>query len=287
MMTDLYSIHVTPRAPIAAAPRIAGSALHAPCQNRLLAALPLQDYERLLPQLEPVTLPPGHVMHRCGEPAKHVYFLTSGIAARVLALANGHTAEFAVTGSEGVIGITAFLGGVSTPSNATALTECQALRMHPDLVKREFERGGPLTAELLRYTHTLITQIGVISACMRHHSLDQRLCRWLLSCADRLPSNEVTLTQELISTMLGVRREGVTEAVGFLCDAGLIRHSRGQIVILDRPGLEARACECYHVIARGNDQMIGPAKIAGSTAMRWDARRARVIGGVAAHPEMA
>ena len=240
------------------------SAGHAPRQNRLLAALPPEDYERLLPNLEPVPLPLGWTVHRAGDREQYLYFLTAGIVSRFYVTQNGASAEIAVTGSEGVIGVASFLGGESTPSQAVVLSAGYAYRLGADLVKNEFEHDGPLPHLLLRYTQALIAQTGQIAVCNRHHSLEQRLCRLILSSLDRLPSNEVTMTQELIADMLGVRREGVTEAAGKLQKAGLIHCSRGHIAVLDRPRLEAQVCECYAVVKREYDRLLPPENPSGS-----------------------
>jgi CRP-like cAMP-binding protein len=231
-------------------------AQHAPRQNRLLAALPPEDYERLLPDLEPVPLPLGWTVHRAGDREKYLYFLTAGIVSRFYVTQNGASAEIAVTGSEGVIGVASFLGGESTPSQAVVLSAGYAYRLGANLVKNEFEHDGPLPHLLLRYTLALIAQTAQTAVCNRHHSLEQQLCRWILSSLDRLPSNELTMTQELIAHMLGVRREGVTEAAGKLQKAGLIHYSRGHIAVLDRPKLEAQVCECYAVVKREYDRLL-------------------------------
>ncbi len=232
------------------------SAPHAPRQNQLLAALPLENYERLLPDLEPVSLPRGWTVHRAGDREKYSYFLTAGIVSRFYVTQSGASAEFAVTGSEGVIGVASFLGGEGTPSQAVALSDSYAYRLGADVLKNEFEHNRPLSHLLLRYVQALITQTGQIAVCNRHHSLDQQLCRWILASLDRLPSNVLTMTQELIAHMLGVRREGVTEAAGKLQKAGLIHYSRGQIAVLDRPQLEAQVCECYGVVKRAYDRLL-------------------------------
>jgi CRP-like cAMP-binding protein len=229
-----------------------------PRQNRLLAALPAGDYERLLPHLEPVPLPPGCTVHGAGDREDYLYFLTAGIVSRFGVTASGASKEFAVAGSEGVIGVASFLGGESTPTRTVVLSPGHAFRLGADVLESELEHDGPLPRLLLRYTRALIAQIGQIAACSRHHSLEQRLCRWILSCLDRLPSNELAMTQELIARMLGVRREGVTEAAGRLHEAGLIQYHRGTIVVLDRPLLEARACECYAVVKRAYDGLLPP-----------------------------
>jgi CRP-like cAMP-binding protein len=211
-----------------------------PRQNHLLAALPPDDYERLLPDLKPVALPLGRTIYGADDREKHLYFLTAGIVSRVYVTENGASAEFAVTGREGVIGVASFLGGESTPSRALVLSPGYGYRLEADLLKDQFEHDGPLPHLLLRYTQALIAQTGQIAVCNRHHTLEQQLCRWILSCLDRLPSNELTMTHELIADMLGVRRVGVTQAAGKLQAAGLIHYSRGHIVVLDRPGLERR-----------------------------------------------
>ena len=225
-------------------------ALHAPRRNRILAALPIEHYERLLPDLEPVPLPLGWTVHDAGERERYLYFLTAGIVSRFHMTKNGASSEFAVTGREGVIGIASFLGGESTPSQAVVLSAGYAYRLGADLLKNEFEHNRRLPHLLLRYVQALIVQIGQIAVCNRHHSIEQQLCRLILSSMDRLPSNELTITQEMIAEMLGVRREGVTEAAGKLRADGLIQYSRGHIAVLDRPRLEARACECYAAIRR-------------------------------------
>jgi CRP-like cAMP-binding protein len=234
------------------------SAHHTPEQNRLLAALPPEDYERLLPHLEPVPLPLGWTIHGPDDREERLYFLTAGIVSGFYVAANGASAEFAVTGSEGVVGIASFLGGKSTPNQALVLSAGYAYRLEPDLLESEFEHNGPLPCLLLRYTQALIAQTGQIAVCNRHHSLEQQLCRWILSCLDRLPSNGITITQDLIADMLGVRRESVTYAAGKLRKAELIQYSHGQITVLDRPRLEARACECYAVVKREYERLLPP-----------------------------
>ena len=224
-----------------------------PRQNHLLAALPQQEYQRLVPDLEPCPLPLCWTIHDAGDRERYLYFITAGIVSRFYVTVSGASAEFAVTGNEGVIGIAAFLGGGSTTSRAVVLSPGYSYRLRADRLQHEFEHDGPLPRLLLRYTQALIAQIGLTSACKRHHTLEQRLCRWILSCLDRLLTNEMALTQELIADMLGVRREGVTEAVGRLQSAGLIHWSRGHIVVVDRPALEAHVCECYAVIRREYD----------------------------------
>jgi CRP-like cAMP-binding protein len=229
---------------------------HWPRQNKLLAALPVAVYEHLLPYLEPVSLPLGRTLHRAGDLEKYLYFITAGIVSRFCATKDGASVEYAVTGDEGVIGVASFLGGAGTPCQAVVLSAGYAYRLEADLLKDEFEHGGALAHLLLRYTQALMTQTGQIALCNRLHSLEQQLCRWLLSSLDRLPSNELTMTQERIADMLGVRREGVTEAAGKLQKAGLIHYARGHIAVLDRPRLEARACECYAVVKREYDRLL-------------------------------
>jgi CRP-like cAMP-binding protein len=253
------------------------SARHTPRQNRLLAALPLEHYERLLPDLEPVALPLGWTIHRPGERQKYLYFLTAGIVSRFCIMVNGASAEFAVTGREGVIGVASFLGGESTPSQAVVLGAGYGYRLEVDLVNREFEHDGPLSHLLLRYTQALIAQTGQIVMCYRHHSLEQQLCRWILACLDRLPSNELALTQRRIADMLGVRREAVTQAAGRLKKAGLIHHHRGHIIVLGRVGLEAHACECYSVIKQAYDEMLREEDHAGKVRVHG-ARRPHPTG---------
>jgi CRP-like cAMP-binding protein len=234
------------------------SAQHTPRQNRLLAALPLRDYDRLLPDLELVPLPLGWTLHGAGEKQTNLYFLTAGIVSRLYVTQNGATTAFALTGNEGVIGVASFLGGESTPSQAAVISAGHAFRLETGPLRSEFEHGGPLPELLLRYTHALIAQTAQIAACNRHHSLEQQLCRWILFCLDRSPSNELAMTQELIAAMLGVRRESVTEAALKLQSASLIHYHRGQIAVLDRPGLRARACECYTVVKRQYDRLRRP-----------------------------
>jgi CRP-like cAMP-binding protein len=229
---------------------------NAPRQNRLLAALPPEDYERLLPDLEPVPLPPGWIIHGAGDREEYLYFLTSGLVSRFCVAENGESAEFAITGSEGVIGVASFLGGESMPGQAVVLSAGHAYRLGADLVRSEFGHEGPLPHLLLHYTLALIAQTGQIAVCNRHHSLEQRLCRWLLSSLDRSPSGELKITQELIADMLGVRRESVTEAAGKLQKAGLIHSRRGHIAVIDRCHLEARVCECYATVKREYDRLL-------------------------------
>jgi CRP-like cAMP-binding protein len=223
---------------------------HGPGQSHLLASLPPVDHQRLLPDLEPFPLPAGWGIHEAGATEKYLYFVTSGIVSRFYVTASGASAEFALTGNEGVIGLASFLGGESTINQAVVLSPGYSYRLRADRLHREFVHDGPLPRLLLRYTRFLIAQIGLIAACKRHHTLEHRFCRWVLSCLDRLPANELALTQELIANMLGVRREGVTEVAGRLQNAGLIDCSRGHIAIPDRFALVAHACECYALSRR-------------------------------------
>ncbi len=244
------------------------SAEHMPRKNHLLAALPLEDYERLLPDLELVPLPLNSTVYGAATRESHLYFLTDGLVSRFYITENGASAELAVTGNEGVIGVSAFLGGESSPSQVEVLSAGYAYRLKANPLQSELTHGGPLLPLLLRYTHALIAQTEQMAVCNRHHSLEQRLCRWILSCIDRLPSNEFKMTQERIANMLGVRRESVTEAVGKLQMAGLIQHSRGRITVLNRLRLEGRACECYAVVKREYDQMLKQHRLSDTNNIR-------------------
>ena len=229
---------------------------HDPGQNHVLAALPPGDRERLVPQLELVPLPLGGVLYESGRELRHVYFPTDSIVSLLYVMQDGASAEIAVVGNEGAVGISLFMGGESTPSRAVVQSAGHAYRLKAEVLKREFARGGDLQHLLLRYTQALITQMAQTAVCNRHHSVDQQLCRWLLLSLDRLPANELTMTQELIANMLGVRREGVTHAARKLQEARLIRYSRGHIVVTDRPGLEANVCECYAVVKKEYDRLL-------------------------------
>jgi CRP-like cAMP-binding protein len=229
---------------------------HTPKQNHLLAALPAADYERLLPELELVPLPLGWAVYESGGHLGYLYFPTDSIVSLLYVMENGASAEIAVTGNDGLVGIALFMGGESTPNRAVVQSAGYAYRLRAAVMKKEFERGGPLQHLLLRYTQALITQMAQTAVCNRHHSVEQQLCRWLLLSLDRLPSNELKMTQELIANMLGVRREGVTEAAGHLQTAGLIHYSRGHITVLDRPKLEQQVCECYGVVKREMDRLL-------------------------------
>jgi len=232
-----------------------------PQQNRLLDALPEDDYAHLSAELELVTLPLGMVLYEPGVELNHVYFPTNAIVSLLYVMENGASAEIAVVGNEGIVGIALFMGGGTVPNRAVVQSAGHAYRLKGRVLKLEFARlGGPrqgaLQPLLLRYTMALLTQMAQTAVCNRHHTVDQQLCRWLLLSLDRLPSNELHMTQELIANMLGVRREGVTEAAGRLQAAGLIRYSRGHITVLDRPGLEKRVCECYKVVRKEFERLL-------------------------------
>ncbi|MGB6352587.1 MAG: Crp/Fnr family transcriptional regulator [Steroidobacteraceae bacterium] len=221
-----------------------------PSQNHLLAQLPPAERGRWWPQLEYFDLPLGQVVYEAGSTLSHVYFPTTAIVSLLYVMESGASAEIAVVGNEGIIGISLFMGGESTPSRAVVQSAGSAFRLKAQLMKDEFDRAGPVLHLLLRYTQALITQMSQTAVCNRHHSLDQQLCRWLLLSLDRLQGNELVMTQELIANMLGVRREGVTEGALKLQKAGLIRYARGHITVLDREGLETRSCECYAVVKK-------------------------------------
>ncbi|MDP3137785.1 MAG: Crp/Fnr family transcriptional regulator [Burkholderiaceae bacterium] len=227
-----------------------------PRQNQLLAALPAAEWERWLPQLTMVDMPLGQVLYESGGTMSSVYFPTTAIVSLLHVLENGSSAEIAVVGYEGLVGISIFMGGGSTPSRAVVQSAGKGFKLRADAIKREFDQSGPVMHLLLRYTQALITQMSQTAVCNRHHSLDQQLCRWLLLSLDRLPGCELVMTQELIANMLGVRREGVTEAALNLQKVGLIRYARGHINVLDRPGLEQRSCECYAVVKKEYDRLL-------------------------------
>ncbi len=234
-----------------------------PSHNRLLAALPIEVFDRLLPAFKLIPMPLGKVIYESGAPLEHVYFPVPGcIVSMLYVMADGASAEIAVVGDEGMVGIALFMGGGTTPSRALVQSAGQAFRLPGEILKEEFDRHSGLQILLWRYTQALITQMSQTAACNHHHNVDQQLCRWLLLSLDRLSTNELTMTQELIANMLGVRREGVTEAAGKLQDQGLIRYSRGRITVLDRPGLEARVCECYAVVKTEYARLL-PAKTVG------------------------
>ncbi len=227
-----------------------------PTQNHLLAALKQSEQQQLFSQLELVPMQLGEVVYESGSQLEHVYFPTNCIISLLYVMEDGASAEIAIVGCEGMVGVALFMGGESTPSRAVVQSAGHAYRLSGKLVKEEFVRAGAMQYLLLRYTQALLTQMAQTAVCNRHHSVDQQLCRWLLLSLDRLASNDLTMTQELIANMLGVRREGVTEAAGKLQASGLIRYSRGHITVLDRPGLEARVCECYAVVKKEFDRLL-------------------------------
>jgi CRP-like cAMP-binding protein len=216
--------------------------------NHLLAALPAAEFRHLAPHLEPVDLALGEFLYEPGGQLQHAYFPTTAIVSLHYVAESGASAEIASVGNEGVVGISLFMGGDTTPSSAVVQTAGRAFRLERGLLKREFDRGGFLQRLLLRYTQSLIAQMSQTAVCNRHHSIGQQLCRWLLTTLDRVPSGQLVMTQELVASMLGVRREGITEAAGNLQAAGYIRYRRGHIAVLERAGLESRACECYAVV---------------------------------------
>ncbi|MFM9925220.1 Crp/Fnr family transcriptional regulator [Variovorax sp. H27-G14] len=226
-----------------------------PMQNGLLSSLPAAEWARWRDQLEMVSLPLGKVLHESGGVQSHVYFPTTAIVSLLYMMENGSSAEIAVVGNEGVVGISLFMGGESTTNRAVVQSAGRAFRLPAAVLKEEFKRS-PVLHLLLRYTQALITQMAQTAVCNRHHSLDQQLCRWLLLSLDRLQGDELIMTQELIANMLGVRREGVTESALKLQKAGLIRYSRGHITVLDRPGIEERSCECYAVVKKEYDRLL-------------------------------
>jgi CRP-like cAMP-binding protein len=246
------------------------SLVHRPTLNHLLAALPPVDLARLAPHLELVPMMLGEMLYEPGQQLRHAFFPTTAILSMHYVMESGATAESAGVGNEGVLGISLFMGGDTTPSSAVVQTKGHAYRLEGRLLKQEFARDGILKHLLLGYTHSLITQIGQIAACNRHHSLEQQLCRFLLLTLDRVSSNELVMTQDLVAGMLGVRREGVTEAAGNLQRAGFIRYRRGHIAVVDRVGLEARACECYAVLAKelNRHHLEGGAAPAAASRMR-------------------
>jgi CRP-like cAMP-binding protein len=227
-----------------------------PRENHLLASLPSAEWERWRLQLEWADMPLGQVLYESGRTLSHVYFPTTAIVSLLYVMEDGASAEIAVVGNEGIVGISLFMGGESTPSRAVVQSAGQGFRLRAATIKEEFNRAGPVMHLLLRYTQALITQMAQTAVCNRHHSLDQQLCRWLLLSLDRLAGTELVMTQELIANMLGVRREGVTEAALKLQRLGLIRYARGRISVLDRQALEARTCECYEVVRKEYDRLL-------------------------------
>jgi CRP-like cAMP-binding protein len=227
-----------------------------PSQNHLIAALPSAEAKRWLPLLESVDMPLGSVLYESGGTLRHVYFPTTSIVSLLYVMENGASAEIAVVGNEGIVGVSIFMGGESTPSRAVVQSAGHGFRLQANTMKEEFNRAGPVLHLFLRYTQALITQMSQTAVCNRHHTLDQQLCRWLLLSLDRLQGNQLVMTQELIANMLGVRREGVTEGALKLQHAGLISYARGHITVLDRNGLEKRSCECYAVVKKEYDRLL-------------------------------
>lgn len=227
-----------------------------PRQNHLIAALPLAVQERLLPNLMPIHLPLGTVLYESGDTLRHAYFPTDCIISLLYVMEDGSSAEIAIVGNEGILGTALFMGGESTPSRAIVLSAGSAYRILGQKFKEEFGRHSEMLLLLLRYTQSLITQMAQTAACNRHHPIDQQLCRWILLSLDRLPSNNLAMTQELIANMLGVRRESVTEAAGALQKMGVITYHRGQITVLDRAKLEQKSCECYAVVKKETDRLL-------------------------------
>jgi len=237
------------------------SGAHDPLQNHLLAAIPADIFALIRPHLELIPMPLGHVLHESGMRMAYVYFPTTAIVSLLYLMEDGASAEIAVVGNDGVVGVALFMGGETTTSRAVVQSVGHAYRLNGELLKSEFNRtgnrlSGAFQHVLLRYTQALLTQMAQTAVCNRHHSLDQQLCRWLLLSLDRLSSNELVMTQELIANMLGVRREGVTEAAGHLQNDGLIEYHRGHITVLDRAGLEKRVCECYAVVKKEHDRLL-------------------------------
>ncbi|WP_035546335.1 Crp/Fnr family transcriptional regulator [Burkholderia sp. 9120] len=224
--------------------------------NHLLAVLDEPEWARVAPHLVPVDLSLGQVIYEAGDQLQHVYFPATSIVSLLYVLESGASAEIAIVGNEGIVGIALFMGGETMPNRAVVQSAGRTYRMSADVLKEEFYRAGAMQRLLLRYTQALITQMAQTAVCNRHHSIDQQLCRWLLLSMDRLPTNELTMTQELIANMLGVRRAGVTEAALKLQDAGLIRYGYGRIEVLDRPGLEKRVCECYRVVRKECERLL-------------------------------
>jgi CRP-like cAMP-binding protein len=230
---------------------------HSPKHNHLLAALPKDSYARLQEDFEPIAMPLGSVLVESGRTLGHVYFPVSGIVSLLYVTVDGESSEIAIAGSEGLVGVSLFMGSDRTTNRAVVQSAGHGYRVLEGTARREFALGGVFQKLVLRYAQSLLTQMGQTSVCNRHHSIDQQLCRWLLLSMDRVPGHELVMTQELIADMLGVRREGVTEAAGKLQAAGLIRYRRGRITLLDRPAMEARVCECYAVVQREFERLMG------------------------------
>jgi CRP-like cAMP-binding protein len=245
---------------------------HSPNQNHLLAALPTPEFERMAAHLELVPMDLGKILYEPGARMRHAYFPTTAIVSLHYVMESGASAETAGVGNEGVVGIALFMGGDTTPSSAVVQTAGHAYRLESRVLKDEFNRGGLMQNLLLRYTQALITQMTQTAACNRHHSIEQQLCRWLLLTLDRVSSRELIMTQELVASMLGVRRGGITEAAGKLQSAGVIRHRRGHISVLDRSGLESRACECYAVVKNELSRLLSDVQYRQGTATASDTR---------------
>jgi CRP-like cAMP-binding protein len=246
---------------------------YSPLQNHILGALGGVERERIFPELQLVPMPLGRVLYESGDPLLHVYFPVDSIVSLLYVMENGASAEISVVGNEGLIGIALFMGGETTPSRAIVQSAGYAYRLPARRLKSEFSMHGELQLLLLRYTQALITQMSQTAVCNRHHSVDQQLCRWLLLSLDRLSGNQLVMTQELIANMLGVRREGVTDAAGKLQKLGIIQYARGQITVLDRPELERLSCECYAVVKRETDRLL-PAHVAALDAAKPISSRA-------------
>ena len=242
------------------------SLAHSPNQNHLLAALPTAEFERLAPHLELVPMLLGETLYEPGGQLSHVYFPTTAIVSLLYVMESGLSAEIAGVGNEGILGISLFMGGDTTPSSAVVQTAGHGYRLQGRLLKEEFNRAGLMQRLLLRYTQALVTQMFQTAACNRHHSIEQQLCRWLLLTLDRLPTNELVMTQELVANALGVRRESITEAAGNLQRAGVIRYRRGHIAVIERSGLETRACECYAVVKKELDRLLSDVRYRQSPA---------------------
>lgn len=231
-----------------------------PKYNNLLNSLTPEEYERIFPNLELIEMPLGHILYESGEKLNYIYFPMDCIVSLLYVMENGSSAEIAVVGFEGAIGIAHFMGGHTMPNRAVVQSAGYCYRMRPNPFMLEFDRHGGMLHLMLKYTQALITQMAQTAVCNRHHSIDQQLCRWLLLSLDRLTTNDLAMTQELIANMLGVRREGVTEAAGKLQRAGLIQYCRGHITVLDRLGLEARVCECYQVVKKEFNRLLPVSK---------------------------
>lgn len=231
-------------------------------ENRLLAALPAEEYQRLVPHLELVSLPLGQVLYEPGESIRDVYFPHQALISLVSIMQDGSTTEIGLVSSDGMVGIPVFLGGKTTTSQAIVQVESSAMRMKADLLKTEFDRGGALQRLLLLYTQALLTQVSQVAACNRQHTVEERLARWLLTVRDNIQSDELSLTQEFIAQMLGVRRSGITLAAGTLQQAGMIRYTRGRITVLNRENLEATSCECYRLIRDESSRLLGTESLA-------------------------